>query len=112
MVLQDTLEFKKKQRVIKVRMLDGSVKSLVIDDSHNVEQLMVTICFKIGKFCLIAFFISEHEFVLFLFIYIGYMPSIAIQVFQPYIYSTARSESSELQNLCRNTAERLPEKSL
>jgi len=46
------LEFKKKQRVIKVRMLDESVKSLVIDDSHIVEQLMVTICLKIGKlFC-------------------------------------------------------------
>jgi len=43
------LEFKKKQRVIKVRMLDESVKSLVIDDSHIVEQLMVTICLKIGK---------------------------------------------------------------
>ena len=43
------MEFKKKQRVIKVRMLDGSVKSIVIDDSHIVEQLMVTICLKIGK---------------------------------------------------------------
>jgi len=48
-MLQDTLEFRKKQRVIKVRMLDGSVKSIVIDDSHIVEQLMVTICLKIGK---------------------------------------------------------------
>lgn len=46
---QDTLEFKKKHRVIKVRMLDESVKSVVIDDSHIVEQLMVTICLKIGK---------------------------------------------------------------
>jgi len=48
-MIQDMLEFKKKLRVIKVRMLDGSVKSLVIDDSHIVEQLMVTICLKIGK---------------------------------------------------------------
>ena len=49
LLMQDTLEFKKKLRVIKVRMLDGSVKSIAIDDSHIVEQLMVTICLKIGK---------------------------------------------------------------
>jgi len=57
------LEFKKKLRVIKVRMLDGSVKSLQIDDSHIVEQLMVTICLKIGKlihFCLVLRYDQFH----------------------------------------------------
>ena len=59
--MQDMLEFRKKQRVIKVRMLDGSVKSIVIDDSHIVEQLMVTICLKIGMlFCLCGIIICKH----------------------------------------------------
>jgi len=58
--MQDTLEFKKKLRVIKVRMMDGSVKSIAIDDSHIVEQLMVTICLKIGKLsCLFIFSIFK-----------------------------------------------------
>jgi len=60
---QDTLEFKKKHRVIKVRMLDESVKSVVIDDSHIVEQLMVTICLKIGKFILLHI-VSLHNFLM------------------------------------------------
>ena len=61
LMMQDMLEFKKKLRVIKVRLLDGSVKSLVIDDSHIVEQLMVTICLKIGKlFCPVFFLPSDN----------------------------------------------------
>ena len=47
--VQDLLEYKKKHRVLKVRMLDGSVKTLMVDDSHTVAQLMITICSKIGQ---------------------------------------------------------------
>jgi len=54
------LEFKKKLRVIKVRMLDGSVKSIAIDDSHIVEQLMVTICLKIGKLFIYSCIFVPH----------------------------------------------------
>ena len=45
---QDLLEYKKKHRVLRVKMLDGSVKTLMVDDSHTVAQLMFTVCVKIG----------------------------------------------------------------
>ena len=35
-------------RLLKVRMLDGTVKSLMVDDSQDVANLMVLICTKIG----------------------------------------------------------------
>ena len=35
-------------RLLKVRMLDGTVKSLMVDDSQTVNNLMVLICTKIG----------------------------------------------------------------
>ncbi|XP_013386332.1 talin-1 isoform X1 [Lingula anatina] len=44
----DLLEYKKKQRILRVRMLDGTVKTLQVDDSHTLGQLMVTICTRIG----------------------------------------------------------------
>ncbi|KAI0230740.1 Talin-1 [Lamellibrachia satsuma] len=44
----DLLEYKKKHRMLRVRMLDGTVKTLQVDDSHTVSQLMITICSKIG----------------------------------------------------------------
>ncbi|XP_014674038.1 PREDICTED: talin-2-like [Priapulus caudatus] len=44
----DLLEYKKKIRTLRVRMLDGSVKTLLVDDSKNVGDLMVTICTRIG----------------------------------------------------------------
>ncbi len=47
--IQDLLEYKKKQRILRVRMLDDSIKTLQVDDSHNVAQLMITICSKIGN---------------------------------------------------------------
>ncbi len=46
--LQDLIEYKKKQRILRVRMLDGTVKTLQVDDSHTVSQLMITICSRIG----------------------------------------------------------------
>ena len=33
---------------MRVRMLDNSVKALLVDDAHSVEQLMVPICQSIG----------------------------------------------------------------
>ncbi|XP_041355319.1 talin-2-like [Gigantopelta aegis] len=49
----DLLEYKKKHRILKVRTLDGALKTLQVDDSHTVGQLMVTICTKMG--------ITNHE---------------------------------------------------
>lgn len=49
MLLQDTLEYKKKTRTLKIRMLDDSVKTINVDDSHPVSQIMITICSRIGE---------------------------------------------------------------
>lgn len=49
----DLLEYKKKTRTLKVRMLDGAIKTLMVDDSQPVGQLMVVICTRIG--------ITNHE---------------------------------------------------
>ncbi|VDM74969.1 unnamed protein product [Strongylus vulgaris] len=45
---QDTVEYRKKIRLLKVRMLDGSVKTIPVDESQPVGQLMVGVCTKIG----------------------------------------------------------------
>ncbi|XP_050558739.1 talin-1 [Spodoptera frugiperda] len=44
----DLLEYNKKTRNLRVRMLDGTVKTLLVDDSQVVANLMVVICTKIG----------------------------------------------------------------
>ncbi|XP_030044269.1 LOW QUALITY PROTEIN: talin-2 [Microcaecilia unicolor] len=44
----DVLEYKKKQRPQKIRMLDGAVKTIMVDDSKTVGELLVTICSRIG----------------------------------------------------------------
>ena len=44
----DLLEFKKKIRTLRVRMLDGTIKTILVDDSQTVANLMVVICTKIG----------------------------------------------------------------
>uniref|UniRef100_A0A8C4THN0 Talin 2a n=1 Tax=Erpetoichthys calabaricus TaxID=27687 RepID=A0A8C4THN0_ERPCA len=44
----DILEYKKKQRPQKIRMLDGTVKTIMVDDSKTVGELLVTICSRIG----------------------------------------------------------------
>ena len=49
MYLQDLLEYRKKLRVLKVRTLDESVKTMFVDDSVPVGQLMVTICSRMSK---------------------------------------------------------------
>lgn len=45
---QDMVEYRRKVRTLKVRMLDGTIKTLMVDDSQPVSQLMVVICTKIG----------------------------------------------------------------
>uniref|UniRef100_A0A9J8B029 Talin 1 n=1 Tax=Cyprinus carpio carpio TaxID=630221 RepID=A0A9J8B029_CYPCA len=44
----DTLEYKKKQRPLKIRMLDGTVKTVMVDDSKIVSDMLMTICARIG----------------------------------------------------------------
>ncbi|XP_058461814.1 talin-2 isoform X3 [Malaya genurostris] len=49
----DLLEYRRKHRNLRVRMLDGAIKTILVDDSQPVSQLMVVICTKIG--------ITNHE---------------------------------------------------
>uniref|UniRef100_A0A8C7DU59 Talin 2a n=1 Tax=Oncorhynchus kisutch TaxID=8019 RepID=A0A8C7DU59_ONCKI len=44
----DIIEYKKKQRPLKIKMLDGAVKTIMVDDSKTVGELLVTICSRIG----------------------------------------------------------------
>ncbi|KAE8745328.1 hypothetical protein FOCC_FOCC008014 [Frankliniella occidentalis] len=44
----DLLEYRKKLRTLRVRMLDGTLKTMLVDDSQPVANLMVVICTKIG----------------------------------------------------------------
>ncbi|XP_074599773.1 talin-1-like [Brevipalpus obovatus] len=44
----DSLEYKRKMRPLRIKTLDGSVKTVLVDDSQNVANLMVVICTKIG----------------------------------------------------------------
>ena len=46
--MKDTLEYRKKMRLLKVRMLDGAIKAIMVDDSQIVSNMMVIICTKIG----------------------------------------------------------------
>jgi len=43
-------------RTLKVHMLDGTLKTLLVDDSQPVANLMVVICTKIGKVLVINIF--------------------------------------------------------
>lgn len=43
------MEYKKKQRPLKIRMLDGTVKTVMVDDSKTVTDMLMTICARIGK---------------------------------------------------------------
>ena len=46
---QDILEYRKKQRPLRVRFLDGAVKTILVDDSQNVVDLTKAICARIGE---------------------------------------------------------------
>ncbi|KAB0393136.1 hypothetical protein E2I00_013983 [Balaenoptera physalus] len=43
----DTMEYRKKQRPLKIRMLDGTVKTVMVDDSKTVTDMLMTICARI-----------------------------------------------------------------
>lgn len=49
----DLVEYKKKHRILKVRTLDDTIKTLQVDDSCPIGMLMVTICTRLG--------ITNHE---------------------------------------------------
>ena len=44
----DLLEYRKKLRTLRVKMLDGTLKTMLVDDSQPVANLMVVICTRIG----------------------------------------------------------------
>ncbi|TPX50472.1 hypothetical protein SeLEV6574_g00877 [Synchytrium endobioticum] len=44
----DDVEFKKKHRPLRVRTMDGSVKTVLIDESLPVQALVETVCERIG----------------------------------------------------------------
>uniref|UniRef100_A0A4W4GGP5 FERM domain-containing protein n=1 Tax=Electrophorus electricus TaxID=8005 RepID=A0A4W4GGP5_ELEEL len=44
----DILEYKTKHRPQKIKMLDGAVKTVMVDDSKTVGELLITICSRIG----------------------------------------------------------------
>ncbi|CAF4681847.1 unnamed protein product [Rotaria sp. Silwood1] len=45
---EDHVEYKNRYRPLKIRLLDGTVKTILIDDSLILAQLMVYICTKFG----------------------------------------------------------------
>ena len=47
----DLLVYKEKTRPLRVRTLDDSVKTLLIDDSLTVAELTKVVCARIGKLC-------------------------------------------------------------
>lgn len=42
------MEYRKKVRQLRVKMLDGTIKTMLVDDSQIVANLMVVICTKLG----------------------------------------------------------------
>jgi talin len=42
------VEYKNKYRPLKIRLLDGTIRTILVDDSLIVAQLMVYICTKFG----------------------------------------------------------------
>ncbi|XP_061724426.1 talin-1-like isoform X1 [Cydia pomonella] len=49
----DSLQYRCRVRTLKIRMLDGSVKTMQVDESKSVETLMMNVCSKLG--------ITNHE---------------------------------------------------
>ena len=45
----DTLEFRKKHRVLKVKTLDGSIKAILVDESQPVSIIVDVVCQRIGN---------------------------------------------------------------
>ena len=44
----DQIEYKKKHRPLRVKMMDDTIKTILVDDSFNVQQLVQTVCNRIG----------------------------------------------------------------
>ncbi|XP_063542802.1 talin-1-like isoform X2 [Cydia strobilella] len=44
----DSLHYRCRVRTLKIRMLDGSVKTMQVDESKSVETLMMNVCSKLG----------------------------------------------------------------
>merc|ERR1712013_103685 len=44
----DTIEYRKKMRILKVRTLDNTMRTLMVENSKTVEELMDVICKRIG----------------------------------------------------------------
>jgi talin len=42
------VEYKNRYRPLKIRLLDGTIRTILVDDSLIVAQLMVYICTKFG----------------------------------------------------------------
>ena len=42
------MEYRKKIRALRVRTLDGSIKTVLVDDSNTVAELTKTVCARIG----------------------------------------------------------------
>ena len=42
------LQYRKKLRPLRVRTLDSSIKTLLVDDSQTVAELTRTVCARIG----------------------------------------------------------------
>ncbi|KAF7995722.1 hypothetical protein HCN44_006829 [Aphidius gifuensis] len=62
----DLLEYRRKLRTLRVKMLDGTLKTLLVDDSQPVANLMVVICTKIGitnhdEYSLVREYIDEDN---------------------------------------------------
>lgn len=45
----DTLEYKKKHRLLRVFLMDNTVKTILIDESLSVAELNGQVCEKIGE---------------------------------------------------------------
>ena len=50
---QDILEYRKKLRPLRVRTLDMTVKTILVDDSQTVAELTKAICARIGETCVL-----------------------------------------------------------
>lgn len=44
----DVIDFKKKHRILKIKMLDGTTKTVWIDESLSVRELVAMACEKLG----------------------------------------------------------------
>jgi len=43
------IEYKKKHRPLRIKMLDETVKTILVDESLTVVNLVFSVCGKIGK---------------------------------------------------------------